>query len=51
MKKNTEEKVLKAKGYIASAIEELRELPKKYFEENDIDNCIRDLEDIQIIRL
>lgn len=47
--KNIEE----AKNYIAMAIEALREIPigSKYYENHSVGSCIRELEDIQMLRL
>ena len=45
-----EEKLFEVKGYIANAIEVLREINQED-SDDDYDTIIRELEDIQIIRL
>jgi vacuolar-type H+-ATPase subunit H len=43
----------KAKNHIAYAIKKLREIPKDSdeYEQFEIDDCIRSLEDIMVLRL
>jgi len=48
-----EEEISKAKGYIACAVDVLSRIPdtSKEYEEKRIEDCIRNLQDIQILQL
>lgn len=51
--KEEEKLIEKAKNHIAIAVEYLSEISKEseVYEESNVDSCIRELQDIQIIRL